>query len=388
MKPLMLTKHDIMIAGAGVIGLATALKLLESGAKVSILERGQTGMESSWAGGGILSPICPWDYTDAVTRLVHYSTTLFPDWVAALHKATGIDPEYHQCGMTVLPPVDIQNAAAWCATHDVNMRRQILPMPFPADENQRTADGGAPDNIEAVVLPGIAQIRNPRLLQALRQRVIQLGGQIVENCCVRDWKIQQNKVLSVQSACGIFTADSYIIAAGAWSQRLLGKHALGLNIQPIKGQMLLFKFDTPPISTIVVKENLYLIPRKDGHLLLGSTLEDIGFDKRITASARQKLLKQAQSILPKLRESPVIRQWSGLRPGSPLNIPTIGRHPELINLYLNSGHFRYGVTMAPASAEILANVLTGSMQHPGLDTSPYQSGWSQSDSLLPIHTML
>jgi glycine oxidase len=382
MKPLTLTKYDIIIVGAGVIGLTTALKLLESGAKVRILERGRTGMESSWAGGGILSPICPWDYTDAVTRLIHYSTTLFPDWITALHKATGIDPEYHQCGMTILPPVDIKNAAAWCATHAVNMQRQILRVPFPADENHRTTNDGS-DNIEAVVLPDIAQIRNPRLLQALRQRVIQLGGQIVENCSVRNWKIQQNKILSVQSSCGIFAADSYIIAAGAWSRRLLGKHALGLNIQPVKGQMLLFKFDVPPLSTIIVKKNLYLIPRKDGHILLGSTLENTGFDKRITASARQKLLKQAQSILPKLRESPVIRQWSGLRPGSPLNIPTIGRHPELINFYLNSGHFRYGVTMAPASAEILANVLTDSAQRTGLDITPYQSGWSQSDSLPP-----
>jgi glycine oxidase len=382
MKPLTLTKHDIIIIGAGVIGLATALKLLESGVKVRILERGQTGMESSWAGGGILSPICPWDYTDAVTRLIHYSTTLFPDWVAALHKATGIDPEYHQCGMTVLPPVDIKYAAAWCATHDVNMQRQILHVPFPADENHCTANDGS-DNVEAVFLPDIAQIRNPRLLQALHQRVIQLGGQIVENCCVRNWKVQQNKILSVQSSHGIFVADSYIIAAGAWSRQLLGEHALGLNIQPVKGQMLLFKFDVPPLPTIIVQDNLYLIPRKDGHVLLGSTLENTGFDKRITTSARQKLLKQAQSILPKLRESSVIRQWSGLRPGSPLNIPTIGRHPELINLYLNSGHFRYGVTMAPASAEILANALTGSAQRPEIDISPYQSEWSHSDSLPP-----
>jgi len=380
MKPLTLTTHDIIIVGAGVIGLATALKLLESGAKVSVLERGQAGMESSWAGGGILSPICPWDYTDAVTQLIHYSTALFPDWVAALHNATGIDPEYHQCGMTVLPPVDIQNATAWCATHGINMQRQILSMPLSVEENQHTVNDGS-GSIEAVVLPEIAQIRNPRLLHALRQRVIQLGGHLVENCCVHNWKVQQNKILSIQSSCGIFEADNYIIAAGAWSQRVLGEHALGLNIQPVKGQMLLFKFDAQPLSTIVVQESLYLIPRQDGHLLLGSTVENTGFDKRITTSVRRKLLKQAQSILPQLHDSSVIGHWSGLRPCSPLNIPTIGRHPELTNLYLNSGHFRYGVTMAPASAEILANTITGSTQK--IDVSPYQSGWSQCHSSPP-----
>lgn len=363
--------------GAGVIGLATALKLLESGAKVSILERGRMGMESSWAGGGILSPICPWDYTDAVTRLVRYSTGLFPDWVIALQKATGIDPEYHQCGMCILPPFDKEHAIAWCSTNEITIWRQTLPMPFPVTGNQNTVSSHQND-VEAIILPGIAQIRNPRLLKALHRRVTQLGGQIVENCCVHDWNIRKNAILSVQSSCGVFEADSYIIAAGAWSRLVLGKHAMNLNIQPVKGQMLLFKFDVPPLSMIFVRDNLYLIPRKDGHLLLGSTLEDTGFNKRTTVSVRKRLLDQAQFILPQLRDRPVIRQWSGLRPGSPLNIPTIGRHPELINLYLNSGHFRYGVTMAPASAEILVNEITGSMQR--LDVSPYQSGWSQCDS--------
>ncbi|MBX3639408.1 MAG: glycine oxidase ThiO [Nitrosomonas sp.] len=370
-------KQDAVIVGAGVIGLATALKLLESGAKVSILERGRTGMESSWAGGGILSPICPWDYTDAVTRLVRYSTGLFPDWVIALQKATGIDPEYHQCGMCILPPFDKEHAIAWCTTNEITIRRQTLSIPFPVTGNQNTVSSHQND-VEAIILPGIAQIRNPRLLKALHRRVTQLGGQIVENCCVHDWNIRKNTMLSVQSSCGVFEADSYIIAAGAWSRLVLGKYAMNLNIQPVKGQMLLFKFDVPPLSMIFVRDNLYLIPRKDGHLLLGSTLENTGFNKRTTVSVRKRLLDQAQFILPQLRDRPIIRQWSGLRPGSPLNIPTIGRHPELTNLYLNSGHFRYGVTMAPASAEILVNEITGSMQR--LDVSPYQSGWSQCDA--------
>jgi glycine oxidase len=112
-----------------------------------------------------------------------------------------------------------------------------------------------------------------------------------------------------------------------------------------------------------------LIPRRDGHLLVGSTLEDVGFDKSTTVEARNSLWQRAQLLLPALREMSLLQHWSGLRPGSPHNIPVIGRHPQLENLYINSGHFRYGVTMAPISAEILLNELNGTSQP--FDVTPY-----------------
>ncbi|MBU1775436.1 MAG: FAD-dependent oxidoreductase, partial [Gammaproteobacteria bacterium] len=150
---------------------------------------------------------------------------------------------------------------------------------------------------------------------------------------------------------------------------LLGEHALHADIKPIRGQMLLFKFDTPPLPHIVLQGETYLIPRRDGHLLLGSTREDVGFDKSTTPEAGEMLLQRGIALLPALRGMPVVRHWAGLRPGSPGNIPTIGRHPLLPNLYINSGHFRYGVTMAPASVEILLNTIDGTPQP--FDVSPY-----------------
>jgi glycine oxidase len=137
--------------------------------------------------------------------------------------------------------------------------------------------------------------------------------------------------------------------------------------------MLLFRFSAAPLRFILLKDDLYLIPRRDGCLLVGSTLEDVGFDKGITAAARDNLLKGAQELLPALSSMVPVQQWSGLRPASPHNIPTIGRHPQIDNLYINSGHFRYGVTMAPASAKILLNEMTGVAQP--FDVSPYRSGW-------------
>ena len=145
----------------------------------------------------------------------------------------------------------------------------------------------------------------------------------------------------------------------------------------MRGQMLLYKFDSPPLGNIILYDGVYLIPRRDGHVLVGSTLEDAGFDKSTTTDACDFLKLRALQILPQLCDMPLIQHWSGLRPASPHNIPTIGRHPHLKNLYVNSGHFRYGVTMAPSSAEILLNEITGIP--PALDIAPYQAGWGSAE---------
>jgi glycine oxidase len=337
--------------------LATAEALLRQGAVVTVLERGSVGGESSWAGGGILSPLCPWDYPDEVNRLALRGMELFGDMAEMLHQTTGIDPEYQRCGMLVLPPFDVQAALKWCAEHGV----ACLPSPF---------GGGIEGGGEALFLPDVAQARNPRLLQALRARVEQLGGRIVEQCEVKEIVSDEEQVKHLATTQGNFSADAYIVTAGAWSKALLGEHALKTDIKPIRGQMLLFKFDTPPLPYIVLQNDVYLIPRRDGHLLVGSTREDVGFDKSTTDEARAMLLQRGIALLPALRDMPVIKHWAGLRPASPGNIPTIGRHPHLTNLYINSGHFRYGVTMSPASVEVLMNTMNGTPQL--FDVAAYQ----------------
>ncbi|MBI1173805.1 MAG: glycine oxidase ThiO [Sideroxydans sp.] len=352
---------NYIVAGGGAVGLATAQVLLQAGHAVVLLERGTIGQEASWAGGGILSPLCPWDYSDAVTRLATRGAVLFEAWVHGLREATGIDPEYEQSGMLVLPPCDAQLAQQWCARNDVPLRQV----------NAADYDLQLPG--DALLLPQVAQVRNPRLLQALRKQVEMLGGHIVENCAVQEFEAEGGRVRKLLTSCGEYSADGYIVTAGAWSKQVLGQYALDLDIKPVRGQMLLYRFDTPPLPHIVLQKDLYLIPRRDGHLLVGSTLEDVGFDKSTTTAACAELMQRAQRLLPQLRDMPVVQQWAGLRPGSPHNVPTIGRHPHLENLYLNSGHFRYGVTMAPASAEILLNELTGATQP--FDVAPYASGW-------------
>jgi glycine oxidase len=361
-------ESDFLIIGAGAIGLSSAIELLQRGAKVTILERAVAGKESSWAGGGILSPLCPWDYPDEVTRLTSRGAALFSAWAAALYSTTGIDPEYELSGMLVLPPFDASVAQHWCGAHDVPL--QIFK----------------PENLpqfvqtEALYLPQVAQVRNPRLMQALRARVEMLGGRIVEHCEVREILHGDGIVTGLTSPITKYQADDYIVTAGAWSKQVLGQCAMQMDIKPIKGQMLLFKFAAPPLDHIVLQGDMYLIPRRDGHLLVGSTLEDVGFDKKITQAACDSLRQKAEAVLPKLQNMTLIQHWAGLRPASPRNIPTIGRHPNLRNLYVSSGHFRYGVTMATASVEILLNEILNEPQP--VDVRAYQAGWGKCSTQL------
>jgi glycine oxidase len=305
---------------------------------VTLVDQGVLGGEASWAGGGILFPLLPWNYTEPVNQLALAGAARYPQLCEELFEATGIDPQYQACGMRVLPSFDGETALAWCKAHDLTAEIQD----------------------ESLWLPQVAQVRNPRLMAALRARLESLGVTIHEHTELLRLQSATAKVQSWRSNTGvIFESDAYVVTAGAWSYKLLGEHAQPVPVKPMRGQMLLYCLEVGALSTILYRNDFYLIPRRDGHVLAGSTVEDVGFDKTTTQQAASELAAKARALLPQLADAPVIRHWSGLRPGSPDNIPMIGGHPDFDNLYLNTGHFRYGVTMAPASAEILADIING-----------------------------
>jgi glycine oxidase len=324
--------RDVMIVGGGLVGCLTAMRLTKQGIKVTLVDRGTLGAESSWAGGGILFPLLPWNYSETVNQLALAGATLYPALAEELISDTGIDPEYIVSGMRVLPNFDRVDAQRWCEISGIDAEFQ---------------DG-------TLWLPQIAQVRNPRLIKALRRWLELHGVALQEGIEIASLMVRADYISALQTMNGErLQADQYVFTAGAWSKQLLGAYKLDIEIKPMRGQMLLYKLPANTLQNILYCEDFYLIPRRDGHILAGSTVEDVGFDKSITAQAAADLHHKAVKLLPALANETPVNHWSGLRPGSPDNIPVIARHPALENLWLNTGHFRYGVTMAPASANIL-----------------------------------
>jgi glycine oxidase len=332
---------SVVVVGGGIVGCLTAMQLKKQGHTVTLVERNivaaQTSGESSWAGAGIAFPLLPWFYQEIVNELALAGARAYPAVSAELFAETGIDPECTRSGMLIQPPFDQQAALDWCQRYGLQAELQG-------------------DNL---LIPEVVQIRNPRLLQSLKAWLIKHGVTLREQTQLMPLQEGASSIHTWQTTTGdTLSADHFVVTSGAWSFELLKQTALSLEIKPMRGQMLLYQMSPGLLPHILYREGFYMLQRRDGHLLAGSSLEDVGFDTGVTESMRQEMLQKAEAILPALRGQPVIKHWSGLRPGTPHNIPTIGRHPNIENLYLNTGHFRYGVTMAPACARRIAALLS------------------------------
>ncbi len=354
--------HDCLIVGGGIIGLLTARELATAGARVLILERAGTGRESSWAGGGIISPLYPWRYPPAVTALARWSQQHYPALAQTIMEASGIDPEYVRSGLLVLDRDEQSDALAWAA--ETGSRLEILG----SDAIKALEPGLQAPPVSAIWMPEVAQVRNPRLVRAARQALADKVD-IREHAPVKSLLVENSRVSGVATDEGPIPADNVIICAGAWTRELLEPLGTAPDIEPVRGQMILFRARPGLASRIVLNADRYLIPRRDGRILMGSTLEYGGFDKTTTRDAYEALCRSAKSLFPKLADFPVERHWAGLRPGSPAGIPFIGAHPHIDGLYINSGHFRNGVVLAPASARLLADILLN--REPIVAPAPY-----------------
>ncbi|MDP1772976.1 MAG: glycine oxidase ThiO [Methylobacter sp.] len=357
----MTTTPDITIIGGGIIGLLTAREFIKAGASVTIIEKNALGQESSWAGGGILLPLYPWRQSDAITRLVLQSLKLYPTLAAQLAAETLIDPEWTPCGLLIAKNPDITAAVNWCDANGILYR--------PAGADFFNTLNTIPD--QPLWLPEIAQARNPRLVKSLKQDLINKGVTLIEHCELTAVTVTKNRITAITTTNGQFAVNQLIIAAGAWTAQLFAA-ATGdaPKIAPVKGQMLLFDAEPETLSYMVLDGDQYLIPRRDGKILAGSTVEQDDFNKTTTEEARDRLHAFAVNLLPSLKNFPVINHWAGLRPGTEHGIPYIDKHPEIGNLYINAGHFRNGLAMGPASAQLMVDLV---LERPtAVAPEPYQ----------------
>lgn len=355
---------DFLVVGGGVIGMMLARELATSGAQVTLVDKSACAQESSWAGGGIVSPLYPWRYKTPVTALATWSQSSYVHLAQELIEETGYDPELRQKGMFMVSVEDADDAILWAEQNHRPMTTVDADFLYQKEPHLK------PGFKQALWMPEVASIRNPRLGRSLRQSLeVRDNITVLERKGLEELIIENGQVKGINTAKGPVLADKTILATGAWSGDLLKPLGVEMPVEPVHGQMMLFKAPVGLVNRVVLADGRYVIPRNDGRVLVGSTLEYIGYEKRTTEDAYAALHQTAVNIVPELAEYKVEHHWSGLRPGSPEGVPYIGAVPGYEGLYVNAGHFRNGLVLAPASTRLLADTLLG--RKPIIDPTPY-----------------
>ena len=359
---------DVLVVGGGVIGLTTAYFLARDGVRVTVLDAGELGRESSWAGAGIINPGNLDKATTPITRLLGLSTALHPTLAGELRERTGIDTGYRRCGGIELQSgIDETTLRLWRAE---GIRHELI----------EASDWGQVEPALELLpepgyyLPDMAQLRNPRHLKALIAACGQLGVACLPNRAVREFKRDGSRIVAAVTDQGEWQAERFLVAAGAWTRRLLEPLGAKGNVFPVRGQIVLFNPGRVVFRTIVSRGKHYLVPRDDGRILAGSTEEDAGFTKATTPEATAKLTTLAHELVPALRDAPIEVAWSGLRPGTGDELPYLGRVPETDNLFLAAGHFRAGLMLSPGTAQVMSQLIRGQCPTIPLDAFSLERG--------------
>lgn len=359
---------DFAVVGGGVIGLATALALARRGARVTVVERAAgPASESSGAAAGIVSLLYPWEHPRPLQALAAFSRDLYPDWCRHLKRATGIAAGWREPGILSF---DIDRAAAaerWAADYMQSVER--------ADRERIAALAPAVSSTrgDALWLPEAGMVEPRRLAAALADGVARLGVSCLWSSPVERLRIDGKRVTGLTLANGdSLAAGAVVIAAGAWTGALLAPCGVDIPIRPVRGQVIELVGPPDLLPCIVTADYRYMLPRPGGHIVVGSTAEEVGFDAMTTPEAADALRAVAATLVPATADLPLHSHWAGLRPGSPDGMPYIGAVADVPGLWLNAGHYRNGITLAPGSAELFAALALGA--EPPLDPGPFVPG--------------
>ncbi len=363
---------DVVVVGGGIIGCAAARALATEGMKVTVLERSRVGAESSGAAAGILAPRVH-ATEGALFPLAMASHARFGPLVADLREETGLDVEFARSGVYDLAHSEaaeelLRDKVRWLRElgHDVAWRDREAVL---ADEPAISPE------LRGAFFDADAFHVNPlRLTNAISQSAARRGVRFHFGLDVTGMVGKSGRVLAVRTTAGDFAADRIVVAAGAWSSRFGDWLGLDIPVFPARGQILTVAAVPPPLRAVVFGLDAYLLPRLDGTVVVGATVEQAGYDKTTTAAGVAWLLNSLAALCPALANAPIDRIWTGLRPGSPDDLPIIGQAPGWENVTIATGHHRNGIMLTPITMQIVADlVLRGKTDIAGAsDVTPHR----------------
>lgn len=353
-------RSDVLIVGGGIIGLAIALELRQQDNQVTLLSQ-DFAAAAGHAAAGMLAPSAEQLVPGAMADLCRRSLALYPTWINKLEGLTGLDSGYWPCG--ILSPI-LAPSSQLSLVGSAPIEPRIEPkaddagIKLSADVAHSYQTGMSSQVRGARFYPDDAQVDNRALMKALRSAVQDLGVEIEEGVSVEGVMQQQGRVIGLRTSAGVKQAEHYVMATGAWSAELLP-----IPVVPRKGQMLALRVPSgygqvQPLRRVLYGEKVYLVPRRDGRIVIGATVEDVGFTPHNTPAGMAELLNAAIALYPELKDFPIEECWWGFRPATPDELPILGAGP-CKNLTLATGHYRNGILLAPITARLIADHISG-----------------------------
>jgi glycine oxidase len=357
---------SIVVIGGGVMGLSVGFKLAQRGARVTILERSIPGAEASSAAAGILGAQLEAERPGPFLDLCLKSRALYPEFVAELESISGMRVGHQRCGV-LKAAFDAEGVAELEQTVQWQREAQLRADLLTASDAKALEPGLSSGVLAAAHFPEDQTIDNRLLLRALSISAAKVGCEF-RTGYVRKVATENGRAVGVDLDGETLRADAVVLAAGSWSALVEGAELGPSAVRPARGQMLQLQTRVPLLNRILVGRGGYLVPRADGRVIAGSTLEFAGFEKQVTAEGLKKILTMALELCPALAEAPVTDFWAGLRPYTDDHLPLLGRGP-FSGLFLATGHFRNGILLAAITAEVVSNLVLD--ERAAIDLRPF-----------------